>query len=142
MLFRSLLLVLALYRAAEYWRMSAKFKGFLLVKVVIQDQVVYFFLSVNSYSLRKSPLRADHLCRVLVCATVNIIEFRVYDSASDSVVILLQSIGNTSFLCILGSRLLVNLKEAGELGLNEGTNYRPASQSTSSMVFAVGNAEG
>ena len=37
-------MALALYKAAEYWRMSAGFKGFRLVKVLIEDQLLYFFL--------------------------------------------------------------------------------------------------
>ena len=35
-------MALALYKAAEYWRMSAGFKGFTLVKVLIYDQILYF----------------------------------------------------------------------------------------------------
>lgn len=35
---------LALYKAAEFWRMSAGFKGFNLVKVLIKDQAIYFML--------------------------------------------------------------------------------------------------
>ena len=37
-----ILIILALYKAAEYWKVSAGFKGFTLVKVLIQDQAVYF----------------------------------------------------------------------------------------------------
>ena len=39
-----ILLCLALYKAVVYWKMSAHFKGFKLVKVVIEDQVFYFVL--------------------------------------------------------------------------------------------------
>ena len=39
-----LLLILAIYKGAEYWRMSAGLKGFMLVKVVIRDQILYFML--------------------------------------------------------------------------------------------------
>ena len=40
--FGVILMALALYKAAEYWRMSAGFKGFTLVKVLIYDQILYF----------------------------------------------------------------------------------------------------
>ncbi|EJC99531.1 uncharacterized protein FOMMEDRAFT_160597 [Fomitiporia mediterranea MF3/22] len=50
-------------------------------------------------------------------------EFKVL-TGNNTLAILLKQIGNPSFLCILGSRLLFNLKEAGKLGINEGTNYR------------------
>ena len=41
-----ILLVLALYKAADYWETSAGFKGFKLVRVLIQDQIIYFLLWV------------------------------------------------------------------------------------------------
>lgn len=44
--------------------------------------------------------------------------------------------GSPTLLCILGSHLLINLKEAGEKGYNEGTNYWPTHVST--MDFAGG----
>ena len=37
-------MILALYKATEYWKLSAGFKGFTLVKVLVLDQVVYFIL--------------------------------------------------------------------------------------------------
>ena len=72
---------------------------------------------------------------VLVCSVFNIIGLLVpVDSVFlDNVV---RSIGNVSFLSVLGSRLLVNLREAGELGLNQGTNYRPSSRTVSDINFA------
>ena len=38
------LLGLAMYKAAEYWKMAAAFKGFTLVRILIRDQVIYFML--------------------------------------------------------------------------------------------------
>ena len=37
--------------------------------------------------------------------------------------------GSPTLLCILGGQLLINLKEAGERGLNGGTNYTSTSVS-------------
>ena len=34
----------ALYKAAEYWKLSSGFKGFHLIGVLIRDQVIYFGL--------------------------------------------------------------------------------------------------
>ena len=42
MVFGVLLMILAIYKAAEYWNMSSGFEGFELVKVLISDQIVYF----------------------------------------------------------------------------------------------------
>lgn len=41
--------------------------------------------------------------------------------------VFLEALGNPSFLCILGSHMLFNLKDAGERGVNEGTSYRRSS---------------
>ena len=46
----------------------------------------------------------------------------VYDGEIIPVQAFLMTIGNPSLLCILGSRMFFNLKEAGEAGVNEGTN--------------------
>ena len=48
----------------------------------------------------------------------------------------LAILGNTPSLTILGSRMLFNLKEAGELGVNEGTNVRVTSRTLSDLDFA------
>lgn len=37
---------------------------------------------------------------------------------------LLATVGNPSLLCILGSHLLIHLREAAAEGFNEGTSYR------------------
>ena len=42
--FGAVLLVLALYKAKEYWTMSSGLKGMELVKVLIIDQFLYFLL--------------------------------------------------------------------------------------------------
>ena len=47
-----------------------------------------------------------------------------------------SGLGNRAFLCILGSRMLFNLKEAGERGQNEGTSYNASSRTVSDMEFA------
>lgn len=44
MMYGVILMALAFYKAAEYWRMSSGFKGFALMKVLIIDQAVYFTL--------------------------------------------------------------------------------------------------
>ena len=48
----------------------------------------------------------------------------------------ISSLGNPAFLCVLGSRMLFNLKEAGERGQNEGTSYIATPRIVSEMEFA------
>ena len=49
---------------------------------------------------------------------------------------ILSALGNPTFLTIRGRRMLFNLKEAAELGVNEGTNVRVASGTLSGIDFA------
>ena len=44
MVYGGILMMLALYKAAEYWKISAGFKGLTLVKILIRDQALYFML--------------------------------------------------------------------------------------------------
>ncbi|EJD00572.1 uncharacterized protein FOMMEDRAFT_159313 [Fomitiporia mediterranea MF3/22] len=98
-----ILLCLAVFKAAEYWKMESGFKGSHLVGVLIMDQLLYYgLLSISN------PLVSN----------------------------LLGAAGSPTLLCVLGSHLLINLKKAGERGVNEGTNYR--SRSVSDIEFAEG----
>ena len=44
MVYGAILTVLAIYKAAEYWKISAGFKGSTLVNILIRDQALYFML--------------------------------------------------------------------------------------------------
>ncbi|KAH8112181.1 hypothetical protein DFH11DRAFT_1786727, partial [Phellopilus nigrolimitatus] len=104
MLYAVILMILALYKAAEHWRETAGFSQFTLVKVLIQDQAIYFIM-------------------VIFCSVMEIVSDQLYIS---NIILadLLDVIGSPSLLCLLGSHLLVHLKEAGERGANGGTSYR------------------
>ncbi|KAH8109171.1 hypothetical protein DFH11DRAFT_1548470 [Phellopilus nigrolimitatus] len=98
-LYAVILMVLALYKAAEHWRETAGFGQFTLVKVLIQDQAVYFIIVMEIISGQldiPNPLLSN----------------------------LLGILGSPSLMCVLGSHLLVHLKEAGERGANGGTSYK------------------
>ena len=62
------------------------------------------------------------LKRVIFCCVVNIVA-SVAELGTLSFYILYVA-GSPTLLCILGNYLLIHLKEAGEIGLNEGTSYR------------------
>jgi hypothetical protein len=57
--------------------------------------------------------------------------------------LLLGAAGNPTLLCILGCHMFFNLKEAGEAGLNEGTNVSsyPGLPTISSIHFDEPNNE-
>ena len=54
--------------------------------------------------------------------------------------VILNSLGNPALLSILGARLLFNMKEAGEHGVNEGTDW--GSHTASSIHFEDGSGTG
>ncbi|KAL5514177.1 hypothetical protein ACEPAG_2265 [Sanghuangporus baumii] len=109
-----ILLGFALYKAAEYWRLSSGFKGLHLIRVLIEDQVMYFAFVI--------------FCCVLRIIFLSIRTVNIYVSS------VLGAIGSPTLLCVLGGQLLINLKEAGERGANGGANYTP--ESMSGMEFA------
>ena len=78
---------------------------------------------------------------VLVCSTAQVISLKV-SVENDFLSNVLVSIGNPSFLCIIGSRLLINLKEVVEASLDEGTIHRSSLRSVSDIIFAGEDAEG
>ncbi|KAL5514184.1 hypothetical protein ACEPAG_2272 [Sanghuangporus baumii] len=102
LLYGLILLILALYKAAEYWRLSARFTDFRLVRVVVQDQVLYYGA-------------------VIFICVLKIVNLPLTDS-SPLVSEILYVASNTIFLCVLGGQLLVNLKEEGENGVSDGTS--------------------
>ena len=63
------------------------------------------------------------MSRAIFCNVAMIISDTTTDPHVVSKVIL-GILGSPSLLVVLGARLLVNLKEAGERGVNEGTSYR------------------
>ena len=75
----------------------------------------------------------------MICSILNIIEFEV-NVTNFFVANILDSLGRPSVLCLLGSRMLFNLKDAGERGVNEGTNYKLGNtkeETVSSIRFAA-----
>ncbi|KAH8112092.1 hypothetical protein DFH11DRAFT_1609637 [Phellopilus nigrolimitatus] len=113
--FELILMVLALRKAAAFWRASAGFRGFGLAKMLVQDQALYFIL-------------------VISCSVSRILGFEFVNNTVLSTVF--GEIGSASFLCVLGSRLLVHLKEAGERGFNGGTSYSSWAGTMSNLEFA------
>ncbi|KAH8109389.1 hypothetical protein DFH11DRAFT_1515635 [Phellopilus nigrolimitatus] len=114
MVYAIILMVLALYKAAQYWRESAGFSQFNLLTVLIQDQAIYFIL-------------------VIFCSIMGIVSYQVY-TQSPLLANVLSVLVYPRLLCVLGSHLLIHLKEAGERRANGGTSYRM--EATSSIDFS------
>ncbi|THH04364.1 hypothetical protein EW145_g5573 [Phellinidium pouzarii] len=102
--FESVLMILALYKAAEFWKTKKGFSEFDLVKVLIQEQVIYFLL-------------------VIACSATKITALTISTNLL-SATVLFEVLGSANLLCVLGSWLLVHLKEAVERDTNGGQSYR------------------
>ncbi|KAF4590506.1 hypothetical protein EYR38_009807 [Pleurotus pulmonarius] len=101
LVFECILLVLALYRASEFWKLSQGLTGFHLVRVLVVDQAVYFAAAI--------------FCNVGMIISTTTANPHFFSK---------RIMGSPSLLVILGARLLVHLKEAGEKGFTGGMSYR------------------
>ncbi|KAL5476988.1 hypothetical protein ACEPAI_3174 [Sanghuangporus weigelae] len=102
MVYGLLLLVLAIYKAIEFWKLSPGFKDFRLVRVLVKDQVLYYG-------------------SVMLICILKIADLPLTDS-SPFVSEIMEVAGNTIFLSVLGGQLLINLKEAGQDGVSDRTS--------------------
>ena len=81
-------------------------------------------------------MSANALLKSAISTSVfNILNFKVQVSNIFLSGVLTQ-LGNPALSSLLGSRMLFNMKEAAERGLNEGTNYRTPPSTMSEMDFA------
>ncbi|KAH8109176.1 hypothetical protein DFH11DRAFT_1861694 [Phellopilus nigrolimitatus] len=103
MVYATILMALALYKAAEHWKETAEFSQLTLVRVLIQDQAIYFIM-------------------VVFCSVLNIMANQLH-IPNALLANLLDALGSPTLLCVLGSHLLVHLKEAGEREANGGTSF-------------------
>ena len=75
------------------------------------------------------------LIRVIFCSIINLVVYQLeyeLDSTRESIFSIL---GNPSLLCLLGSRMFINLKEAGSSDVKGGSSASaPSQQSGSSVV--------
>ena len=75
------------------------------------------------------------LLRIIFCSIINLVVYQLeyeLDSTRNNIVYIL---GNPSLLCLLGSRMFINLKEAGSSDVKGGSSTSaPSQQSGSSVV--------
>ncbi|OCB91359.1 hypothetical protein A7U60_g1398 [Sanghuangporus baumii] len=116
MVYSTILFALALYKAIGFWLINRGFEGLTLVRVLIEDQAIYFVLAI-------------------VCNLLNVMEFKLRVT-NGLLSALLDTLGSPAFLCIFGSRMLFNLKEAGEKGSNDDETTLRTDTRMSSVRFA------
>ncbi|KAL5521782.1 hypothetical protein ACEPAF_2530 [Sanghuangporus sanghuang] len=102
LLYGLLLLILATYKAGEYWKLSSGLKDFLLVRVIVRDQFIYYgsviFVSISKIADIPISTKVPFVSEILDVSSSNIL------------------------LCVLGGQLLINLKEVGEEDTDNGTD--------------------
>ncbi|KAL5498502.1 hypothetical protein ACEPAH_1855 [Sanghuangporus vaninii] len=102
LLYGLLLLILAIYKAVEYWKLSSGLKDFLLVRVIVRDQFIYYGSVIFVCILR--------IADIPISNTVPFVS-EILDVSSSNIL-----------LCVIGGQLLINLKEVGEEGTGNGTD--------------------
>ena len=76
------------------------------------------------------------LLRIIFCGIVNLISYQLeygLDSTRSSIFSIL---GNPSLLCLLGSRMFINLKEAGSSDVKGGSSTSALSQQSGNSVVS------
>ena len=76
--------------------------------------------------------------RLVFCSAINIVSTRIafLGSFPQKGAIILDFLGNSGFLCLAGSRMFLNLKEAGDAGVNEGTDI-PSNNTPKSTISGL-----
>ena len=92
----------------------------------------YRFLAI------KYPLSNILLIRVIFCSIINLIGFKSDYEINSTREFIVSILGNPSLLCLLGSRMFINLKEAGSSGVKSGSSASALSQRSvaSDLQFA------
>lgn len=77
------------------------------------------------------------LLRAIFCAVFNIIDDEL-GTTSVLIPYISQAVGSPTLLCILGSHMFFNLKEAAEHGVNSGTNWSSYSSTGTGTTMNFG----
>ena len=113
------------------WKEMKEIGGMKLIRVLIQDQVLYLSLYERFYSLCFSPVYNS--CRVILCTAANITASIGIKSLVGAYLV---QVAGPSLSCILGSYLLIHIREAAEDRWNKGENdtWEPISE----IIFGTG----
>ena len=75
------------------------------------------------------------LLRVIFCSIINIVDYQLEYELDSTREIIVSTLGNPILLCLLGSRMFINLKEAGSSDVKGGSSTSALSQQSGrSMV--------
>lgn len=95
---------------------------------------------LREFFLKKfNEVSVNHWQRAILCSIFAIVSDMSSISEQFAAQNVINALGNPTLLCILGSRMFFNLREAGEAGVNEGTNVGSYRSTTSSIGFQEPN---
>ncbi|EJD00669.1 uncharacterized protein FOMMEDRAFT_159435 [Fomitiporia mediterranea MF3/22] len=117
MVYELVIMGITLRRAISFWRLSAGFRGFPLMRVIITDQVFYFAL-------------------IVAYCVLNMLEgtLTTFNSVAQAFV---AFGGSESFLCILGSHMLFNMKDAARHGDYDASTGGIVTRTVSNVQFEM-----
>ena len=76
------------------------------------------------------------LLRVIFCSIINLIGFKSEYELNSTREVIVSILGNPSLLCLLGSRMFINLKEAGSSDVKSGSSTSAPSQQIGRSVVS------
>ena len=76
----------------------------------------------------KYPLSNILLIRVIFCSIINLVDYQLEYELDSTREIIVSTLGNPILLCLLGSRMFINLKEAGSSDVKGGSSTSALSQ--------------
>ena len=78
------------------------------------------------------------LLRVIFCSIINLVDYQLEYELDSTREIIVSTLGNPILLCLLGSRMFINLKEAGSSDVKSGSSASALSQRSvaSDLQFA------
>ena len=76
------------------------------------------------------------LLRIIFCGIVNLIDYQLENGLDSTRSSIFSILGNPNLLCLLGSRMFINLKEAGSSDVKGGSSTSALSQQSGSSVVS------
>ena len=76
------------------------------------------------------------LLRIIFCSIINLIVFKSDYELNSTREVIVSILGNPSYLCLLGSRMFINLKEAGSSDVKSGSSASALSQQSGGSVVS------
>ena len=76
------------------------------------------------------------LLRFIFCSIINLIGFKSDYELNSTREVIVYILGNPSLLCLLGSRMFINLKEAGSSDVKSGSSTSALSQQSGRSVVS------